>query len=132
MSRTAEEIISDPAIWHHNERPDRPGDDCDICGELMPINMMTALFGVHLECWKDYIMNTILLLIDRQQAIKIRDGATLDGCAFTVYDPEDATPLNEVIAITIQMSIWERMVKGQHDQSDVQAIAGQCRLQLGG
>ena len=35
-------------IWESHEGG--TGDACDECGEEMPVNMMTALFGVHFKC----------------------------------------------------------------------------------
>jgi hypothetical protein len=46
------ELLSHSIIWHHDERPDSEGDACDLCGQPMPVNILTALFGVHKECWE--------------------------------------------------------------------------------
>lgn len=54
-TRTKADVLEDLSkslVWDHNEHPEKAGDDCDVCGKTMPVNILTALFGVHKDCWK--------------------------------------------------------------------------------
>lgn len=69
MSRTAEQIINDESLWTTDKDPDCQTELCDACGQRMPVNMMTALFGVHFQCrgkGQEQVMKRIIL--DKQIA----------------------------------------------------------------
>jgi hypothetical protein len=72
---------------------------------------------------------TIVLLIDRRQAVAIKDGATPDGRAFKEYREGDDAEDN--VIVTLEMPVWERLKREHHTPGDIKTIAGQVRLGLG-
>lgn len=49
---TVTDIFDDQQLWAKDEEPDCESELCTFCNLRMPVNMMTALFGAHLDCLK--------------------------------------------------------------------------------
>lgn len=75
---------------------------------------------------------TIRLIVNKRIAANIRDGASPHGSNFVVYEDGMEVDPSTHIVITVKAEVWNRVDKGQQHQGDIEAIAGQCELQLGG
>lgn len=52
-------------IWLSDEDPEDGDNPCGVCGQRMPLNVLTAIFGCHYDCREPHPIDVLIGRLDR-------------------------------------------------------------------